>query len=60
MAKFFTKAGLVIETNDKDKIECYKAKGLKEFIEEPQPEQNVEVADEFVVKPAKKKAIKRK
>ena len=55
MAKFLTKAGLVVETSDKDKIECYKAKGLKEFVEEPQPKQNVEVADDYVVKPAKKK-----
>ena len=55
MAKFLTKAGLLVETTDADKIECYKAKGLTEFIEEPEPIQNVEVADDYVVKPAKKK-----
>lgn len=55
MAKFLTKAGLLVETDDADKIECYKAKGLKEFIEEPQPAQDVEIADEYTVKPAKKK-----
>ena len=60
MAKFLTKAGLVIETNDKDKIECYKSKGLQEFIEEPQPKQDVEIADEYIVKPAKKKKPSKK
>lgn len=58
MAKFLTKAGLLLETNDKDKIECFKAKGLKEITEEPKPTQDVEVADDFVVKPAKKKGKK--
>jgi hypothetical protein len=60
MAKFLTKAGLLIETNDKDKIECYKAKGLTEITEEPKPIQAVEVADDFVVKPAKKKKVTKK
>lgn len=61
MAKFLNKAGLLIETTDKDKIECYKAQGLKEFIEEPQPKQEkVEIADDFVVKPAKKKKVTKK
>lgn len=55
MAKFLNKAGLVLETNDAVKIECYKAAGLTELKEEPQPEQKVEVADEFTVRPAKKK-----
>ena len=55
MAKFLTRAGLIIETDDKDKIECYKQKGLREYIEDPQPLQDVEVADEYVVRPAKKK-----
>lgn len=59
MAKFLTKAGTVIETTDKDKIECYKAKGLVEYIQEPQPKQEVEVIDDFVVKPAKKKKAKK-
>ena len=58
MAKFLTQAGVVIETTDKDKIECFKNKGLNELIDEPQPKQNVEVADDFIVKPAKKKAKK--
>lgn len=60
MAKFLTKAGLVLETNDKDKIECYKAKGLIEVKTEPQPVQDVEVADDFVVKPAKKRKVTKK
>lgn len=59
MAKFLTKAGLVVETNDAIKIECYKAKGLQELINEPQPVQDVEIADDFVVKPAKKKNAKK-
>lgn len=59
MAKFLTKAGLLIETNDADKIECYKAKGLKEITEEPQPVQDVEVAGDYTVKPAKKKTTKK-
>lgn len=59
MTKFLTKAGLLIETNDADKIECYKAKGLHEITEEPQPVQNVEVADDYTVKPAKKKTTKK-
>lgn len=60
MAKFLNKAGLLIETNDKDKIECYKAQGLKEFKTEPQPKQEVEIADDFIVKPAKKKKVTKK
>ena len=61
MAKFLTKAGLLVETNDADKIACYKAKGLTEVIDEPQPKQeNVEIADDFVVKPAKKKKVTKK
>jgi hypothetical protein len=55
MAKFFTKAGILIESDDFDKIECYKSKGLEEYIENPQPVQNVEIADEYTVRPAKKK-----
>lgn len=60
MAKFLNKAGIVIETDDKDKIECYKAKGLVEFVEEPQPKQEVEIAEEYVVRPAKKKKVAKK
>ena len=56
MAKFLNAAGLLIETTDADKIECYRAKGLQEVISEPQPEQkDIEVTDDFVVRPAKKK-----
>lgn len=55
MAKFLNKAGLIIETNDEAKIECYKAKGLTEYVEDPQPKQEVEVADDYIVRPAKKK-----
>ena len=60
MAKFLSKAGIILETDDINKIECYKAKGLKEFTEEPQPLQDVEVADEYVVRPAKKKKTTKK
>lgn len=62
MAKFLTKAGLIIETEDKDKIECLKSKGLREFVEEPQPIQDVEVASDYAIRPAvkKKKPTKRK
>lgn len=59
MAKFLTKAGAVIETTDKDKIECYKAKGLIEYIQEPQPTQEVEATDDYIVRPAKKKKAKK-
>lgn len=55
MVKFINKAGLMFETNDKDKIECYRAKGLTEVKTEPQPIQEVEITDDFTVKPAKKK-----
>ena len=55
MAKFLTQAGIILETDDKDKIECYKAKGLEEYVENPLPLQDVEVAEEYVVRPAKKK-----
>lgn len=58
MAKFLSKAGLVLETNDADKIECYRAQGLVEIKQEPLPEQNVEVASDYVVRPAKKKGKK--
>ena len=57
MARFINGAGLILETNDKTKIECYKAKGLKELDEQPKQEL-VEVADEYTVK--KKKARKTK
>lgn len=60
MAKFLNKAGLLIETNDADKIACFQAKGLHEFIDEPQPVQDVEIADDFTVKPAKKKTTTKK
>ena len=60
MAKFLNKAGFVLETEDADKIQCYKAKGLKEYIEEPQPVQEVEIEDEYTVKPVKKPATKKK
>lgn len=60
MAKFLNKAGLIIETNDKDKIECYKAQGLKEYITEPQPKQEVEIESDYVLKPAKKKKVTKK
>ena len=60
MAKFLTKAGLLLETDDNDKIECFKSQGLKEVFEEPQPVQNVEIADDFVVRPAKKKKVTKK
>ena len=56
MALFLNNAGLLIETDDAIKIECFRAKGLKEINEEPQPVQDVEVEDDFTVKPAKKKA----
>lgn len=59
MAKFLTKAGTIIETTDKDKIECYKAKGLIEYIQEPQPKQEVKIADDYTVRPAKKKKAKK-
>ena len=59
MAKFLTNAGIIIETNDRDKIECFKAKGLEEYKPEPQPVQEVEATDDYVVKPAKKKASKK-
>lgn len=58
MAKFLTKAGLILETNDADKIECYRAKGLVELKQEPLPKQDVEVASDYVVRPAKKKGKK--
>ena len=59
MAKFLTKAGLVIETEDAEKIEVYKAKGLTEFKTEPQPEQKeVIVTDDFIVKKAPVKTKK--
>lgn len=60
MAKFLNKAGFILETNDLDKIECYKAKGLKELIDEPLPVQDVEPTDDFTVKPAKKKKVTKK
>lgn len=60
MAKFLTRAGIVIETNDKDKIECYKAQGLSEYVYDPQPIQDVEIAEEYVVRPAKKKKVTKK
>ena len=60
MAKFLNKAGLILETNDPDKIECYKAKGLVELTNEPQPEQkNVVVDSDYVVRPAKSKKGKK-
>lgn len=55
MVKFLSKAGIILETDDQAKIECYKAKGLKELINEPQPIQDVEVAEDYIVRPAKKK-----
>ena len=55
MAKFLNKAGLLLETNDTDKIECYKAQGLTEITEEPQPTHAVEATDDYVIRPAKKK-----
>ena len=60
MAKFLNRAGFVLETDDKSKIECYKARGLKELVDEPQPPQDVEVAEEYVVRPAKKKKTTKK
>ena len=60
MAQFLTKAGLIIETDDKEKIECYRAKGLEEFITEPQPKQEVEIESDYVLKPAKKKKVTKK
>lgn len=60
MVKFLNNAGLVIETNDAAKIECYKAKGLAEYVEDPQPKQEVEVADDYIVRPAKKKKTTKK
>ena len=33
---------------------------VKEVFEEPQPVQNVEIADDFVVRPAKKKKVTKK
>lgn len=59
MAKFLNRAGLLIETNDKDKIECYRQKKLTEIIEEPQPKQEVKVEDEYTIKPVKKKKGKK-
>ena len=58
MALFLNNAGLLIETDDIIKIECFRAKGLKEIVEEPHPVQEVEVEDEYTVKPAKKKGKK--
>lgn len=55
MAKFLNKAGLLIETNDADKIACYRAKKLAEIVEEPQPKVEVEIKDEYTIKPVKKK-----
>lgn len=60
MAKFLNNAGLIIETDDIVKIECYKAKGLKELIIESQPTQEVEAIDDFTIKPAKKKKVTKK
>ena len=62
MAKFLTQAGLEIETNDKDKIECYRAKGLKEVKIEPQPiQEDVKPVDDYVVaKTPKKKKVTKK
>ncbi len=59
MAKFLTKSGLEIVTTDKDKIECYRAKGLKEVKIEPQPiQEDVKPVDDYVV--AKKTPVKKK
>lgn len=60
MVKFLSKAGIILETDDQTKIECYKSKGLKEVIDEPQPLQDVEVAEDYVVRPAKKKKTTKK
>lgn len=57
MARFITKAGLIIESSDMDKINMFRAKGLKEAVIEPQPKQEVEVADEYTIRPAKKKKV---
>lgn len=55
--KFLNKAGIILETNDPDRIECFKAQGLQEYIENPQPSQkNVKIVDEFTVK---KKPVKK-
>lgn len=58
MAKFLSKAGLILETNDADKIECYRVQGLVEIKQEPQPKQEVEIANDYIVRPAKKKGKK--
>ena len=58
MAKFLSKAGLILETNDPDKIECYRVQGLVEIKQEPQPKQEVEIANDYIVRPAKKKGKK--
>ena len=56
--KFLNKAGVIIETNDADKIECFRTQGLREYVENPLPSQeDVKVSDEFVVK---KKPVKKK
>ena len=60
MAKFVNKAGVIIETNDKDKIELFRAKKLKELKIEPQPKQEeVQIVDDYTVKPKKKKVAKK-
>ena len=61
MAQYLSKAGFILQTNDKDKIEVYKAKGLKEVTEEPQPPQDdIKPEDEFIVRKAKKPVKKGK
>ena len=61
MAQFINKAGILFETDDNDKIEVFRAKGLKEISREPQPLQDdIKPEEEFVVRKAKKTVKKGK
>lgn len=56
--KFLNKAGILFETDDLDKIDCFKAKGLIELKDEPQPAQDVEIKDDYTIRKVVKRGKK--